>query len=102
QFMRSVGSVFAENGSETQGSGNRSYGIQIGSERYFVKTAGRPSDPRSFLSHAGRVALLRNAVRLHATFRHPIAPPLYRAVEAPSGPLLVYPWVDGELLGVQP
>jgi serine/threonine protein kinase len=100
QYLRSVGVVFAEFGSQTQDSGNRSYGVQIGAERYFVKTAGHPTDPRPVLPHGARVALLRNAVGLHAACRHPIVPHLHRVVESPSGPLLVYRWVDGELLGV--
>jgi serine/threonine protein kinase len=100
QYLRSIGVVFAEFGHPTQDSGNRSYGVQIGADRYFVKTAGDPEDPRPVLPHAARVALLRNAVQLHATCRHPILPPLYRVIESPSGPLLVYPWIDGELLGV--
>ncbi len=64
QYLRSVGTVFAEFGALTQDSGNVSYGVRIAAERYFVKTAGRPDDPRPFLKHAARVALLRNAVRL--------------------------------------
>jgi hypothetical protein len=71
QYLRSVGTVFAEFGALTQDSGNVSYGVQIGAERYFVKTAGRPGDPRRFLNHAARVALLRNAVRLSESCQHP-------------------------------
>jgi serine/threonine-protein kinase len=100
QYLHAVGVVFAEFGRQTQDSGNRSYGVRIGAERYFVKTAGHPGDPEPVLSHAARVALLRNAVRLHATCRHPILPPIHQVIESPFGPLLVYPWVDGELLGV--
>ncbi len=99
QYLRSVGTVFAEFGALTQDSGNVSYGVQIGAERYFVKTAGRPDDPRPFLNHAARVALLRNAVRLSESCRHPTLPRLYRVIESPSGPLLVYQWLDGELIG---
>jgi len=99
QYLRSVGTVFAEFGALTQDSGNVSYGVQIGAERYFVKTAGRPDDPRRFLNHAGRVALLRNAVRLSESCHHPTLPRLYRVIESPSGPLLVYQWLDGELIG---
>lgn len=99
QYLRSVGAIFAEFGPVTQDSGNISYGVQIDAERYFVKTAGRPDDPRPFLKHEARVALLRNAVRLSASFRHPTLPRLYRAIESPSGPLLIYQWLDGELLG---
>jgi serine/threonine protein kinase len=99
QYLRSVGTVFAEFGAPTQDSGNVSYGVQIGAERYFVKTAGRPGDPRRFLNHAARVALLRNAVRLSESCHHPTLPRLYRVIESPSGPLLVYQWLDGELIG---
>jgi hypothetical protein len=99
QYLRSVGTVFAEFGALTQDSGNVSYGVQIGAERYFVKTAGRPDDPRRFLNHAARVALLRNAVRLSESCHHYTLPRLFRVIESPSGPLLVYQWLDGELIG---
>jgi serine/threonine-protein kinase len=99
QYLRSVGTVFAEFGALTQDSGNVSYGVQIGAKRYFVKTAGRPDDPRPFLKHAARVALLRNAVRLSESCHHPTLPRLYRVIESPSSPLLVYQWLDGKLLG---
>src|SRR5262245_8183389 len=98
QYLSSVGAVFAEFGAMTQDSGNVSYGVQIGAKPYFVKTAGRPDDPRPFLNHAARVALLRNAVRLSESCHHPTLPRLYRVIESPSGPLLVYQWLDGELL----
>ena len=100
QFVRAVGLVFAEFGKQTQDSGNRSYGVRIGAERYFVKTAGQPADTQPALRHAARVAQLRNAVRIHASCRHPILPPLRHVIESPIGPLLVYPWVDGDLLAV--
>src|SRR5262244_1033395 len=101
QYLRSVGTVFAEFGALTQDSGNVSYGVQIGAERFFVKTAGRPDDPSCFLSHAARVTLLRNAVRLSESCHHPTLPRLYRVIESTSGPLLVYEWLDGELLGAR-
>src|SRR5262245_50580646 len=99
-YLRSVGTVFVEFGALTQDSGNVSYGVQIAAERYFVKTAGRPDDPLPFLKHEARVALLRNAVRLSLNCHHHTLPRLYRVIESPSGPLLVYRWLDGELLGV--
>jgi serine/threonine protein kinase, bacterial len=97
-YLRSVGKVFAE--FLTQDSGNISYGVQIGAERYFVKTAGKEDDPRPLLDHPARVALLRNAVRLRASCDHFTLPRLYHVIESPSGPLLVYEWLNGELLGV--
>jgi serine/threonine-protein kinase len=100
QFLQSVGTVFVEFGELTQDSGNVSYGVELAGHRYFVKTAGRPNNPRPFLDHPARVTLLRNAVRLHESCRHPLLPRLYRVIESPSGPLLVYQWLDGELLGV--
>jgi serine/threonine-protein kinase len=100
EYLRSVGAVFAEFGAGTQDSGNVSYGVRVGADRFFVKTAGRPDDPRPYLDHAGRVALLRNAVRLHASVQHPLAPGPMRVIESPAGPMLVYHWLDGELLGV--
>ena len=100
QYLRSVGTVFAEFDDRTQDSGNVSYGIEIEMERYFVKTPGRPDDPRPVLDHPARVALLRNAVRLRQSFNHSALPRLCRVIESPFGPLLVYEWLDGELLGV--
>jgi hypothetical protein len=46
QYLSQVGRIFAEFGADTQDSGNLSYGVQVGGERYFVKTAGPPDDPR--------------------------------------------------------
>jgi serine/threonine-protein kinase len=100
QYLRSAGTVFAEFGELTQDSGNVSYGVEVAGTRYFVKTAGAPEDHRPVLDHPARVALLRNAVRLHESCRHPLLPKLYRVIESPSGPLLVYQWLEGELLGV--
>jgi serine/threonine-protein kinase len=100
QYIRSVGTIFAEFGELTQDSGNVSYGVTVAGNRYFVKTAGRPNEPGRVLDHPARVALLRNAVRLYESCPHPLLPRLYRVIELPSGPLLVYQWLDGELLGV--
>src|SRR5262249_8684768 len=100
QYLRSVGTVFAEFGELTQDSGNVSYGVEVAGNRYFVKTAGDPDNPRPVLDHPARVALLRNAVRLYETCRHPLLPRLYQVIEWPSGPLLVYQWLEGDLLGV--
>ncbi len=100
EFLRSVGTIFAEFGANTQDSGNVSYGVAVGEDRFFVKTAGFPDDSLPRLDHASRVALLRNAVRLSQSVRHSLLPALHGVIESPDGPLLVYPWLDGELLGV--
>ena len=67
QYLRSVGTVFAEFGERTQDSGNVSYGVEVAGDRYFVKTAGRPDDPRPVLKQPARIALLRNAARLRVS-----------------------------------
>ncbi len=100
-YLTAVGEVFAV--FDTQDSRNISYGVRIGGgERFFVKTAGLPDDPRPYLSHSARVALLRNAVRLRQGCDHPALPRLHQVIEeSPHGPLLIYEWVEGELLGVK-
>ncbi len=99
QFLSRLGTVFAEFGASTQDSGNISYGIQMDGERFFVKTAGIPDDPEPFLNHADRVALLRNASLLSRSCDHPALSDLHHVMDSPVGPMLVYEWLDGELLG---
>jgi serine/threonine-protein kinase len=91
--------VFAVFDATTQDSGNVSFGARIGAERVFIKTAGSPDDRRPFLRHEARVALLRNAIRLARSVSDPALPALRNVVESAEGPLLVYQWVDGELVG---
>ena len=88
------GEVFAT--FDTQDSGNVSYGVRVGERRYFVKTAGRVDEPE----HAARVERLRNAVAIASSCMHRGLTVLDHVIESPSGPLLVYDWFDGELLGV--
>jgi serine/threonine-protein kinase len=97
-YLGTVGTIFAR--FDRQDSGNVSYGVAVGGARYFVKTAGHPDDDIPFLPHDQRVALLRNAVRLGRSYRHRALPRLHRAIESPHGPMLVYDWADGELIGV--
>ena len=99
-YLNAVGSVFAVFDERTQDSGNISYGVQTTQGRYFVKTAGYSDDLNPFLNHSERVSLLRNAVRLRRSCDHRTLPPLHQVIESPSGPLLVYQWVDGELIRV--
>ena len=99
-YLNAVGRVFAVFDERTQDSGNISYGVQTPQGRYFVKTAGNSDDPNPFLSHSERVSLLRNATRLWRSCNHRTLPPLHRVIESPTGPLLVYQWVDGELIRV--
>lgn len=97
QYLSTIGHLFAL--FNTQDSGNISYGVQVNDVRYFVKTAGDPADTQPYLSHPQRVALLRNAVQLAQSTEHPALCRLYHVIESPQGPLLVYEWINGELIG---
>ena len=97
-FLAASANIFATFDHHTQDSGNISYGVEIDGECYFVKTAGLVDDDRPYLDHAARVETLRNAARLVQSCDHPTLPPLRRVVESPSGPMLFYEWVEGELV----
>ena len=98
RYLHTIGHVFAVFDEEIQDSGNISYGVQTEGERYFVKTAGYPDNPDPYLSHAERVSMLRNAVHLRQGCGYHTLPVLHQVVESPTGPLLVYEWVNGELV----
>lgn len=89
----------------TQGSGNVSWIVDAPEGRLFVKTAGTDTPPppgaaTPYFDHAGRVRLLRNAVELAKSCDHPALPALLNVIETPSGPMLVYQAVPGELIGM--
>jgi serine/threonine-protein kinase len=44
------------------------------------------------------VELLRNAIRISHRCSHRVLPRLINVIESAAGPMLVYEWVDGELL----
>ncbi|MCY4529993.1 MAG: hypothetical protein OXD46_13305 [Chloroflexi bacterium] len=97
-FLSHRGKIFAVFDERTQGSGNVSYGVEVDGRRYFVKTAGRSDDDRYYLYHGGRVSLLRNAVRLAESSDHRTLSKLRQVVESTWGPMLIYDWVEGELM----
>jgi serine/threonine-protein kinase len=99
RYLASRGGLFAVFDARTQDSGNVSYGVEIDGERFFVKTAGAPGSV-AHLEHAARVALLDNAARIARIISHAALAPLHTVVESPHGPMLVYAWGSGELLGV--
>lgn len=99
ELVAQHGEIFAVFDASTQDSGNVSYGVRVGDERLFVKTAGDPQNSSAYLSHGERVALLRNAVRFASAVSDAALPKLRNVVESSEGPLLVYEWVDGELVG---
>ena len=99
-YLAQAGAVFATFDARTQDSGNMSFGVELNGRRWFVKTAGDPADRASFLPHAARVALLANARRLADAVSHPALPALRGVTQSAWGPMLVYDWVAGELVGV--
>jgi serine/threonine-protein kinase len=84
--LRTAGRIFAV--FPHQDSGCVAYGVAIGEERWFVKTARVPEAEPS----------LRRAVAFHRAVRHPVLIPLRHALTADGRLTLVYPWVDGENL----
>lgn len=99
EYLSSVGSIFATFDRLEQ-SGNVSYGIEIDGAHYFVKSAGKP-DSQSCFSLDERIALLRNAIALAGEIDHPSMPALRNVINrSTASPILVYDWVDGDLLDV--
>lgn len=104
-YVHRQGTVVAEFGQLTQDSGNVSWLVDVGARRLFVKTADAtgpqaPGAPVPYFDHEGRVRLLRNAIDLAHSCRHPALPQLLNVIESPSGPALVYAAAQGELVGV--
>lgn len=100
RFLESVGEVFATFDARTQDSGNVSFGVLAGGKRYFVKTPGDPSAVGALLDHAGRVAVLENAISFAQSVYHPALPRLLNVIASATGPMLVYEWVQGDLVRV--
>ena len=98
-YLSQAGAVFATFDARTQDSGNLSFGVEANGRRWFVKTAGDPADPAPFLPHAARVALLLNAQRLALAVSDPALPALRGVILCAWGPMLVYDWAPGELVG---
>jgi serine/threonine-protein kinase len=98
-FLREAGRIFSKFDERTQDSGNVSYGVKVEGVRFFVKTAGAPTG-KAFLRHAERVLWLRNAVRVNGALRDRALPRLLNSIESPHGPMLVYEWAPGDLIGV--
>jgi serine/threonine-protein kinase len=90
----------------TQDSGNVSWLVDSDGVRLFVKTAGPVDAPPGVvepaLDHAGRVALLANAVRLARSCDHAALATLRNVITTSTGPALVYDAAPGELVRAAP
>jgi serine/threonine protein kinase, bacterial len=105
RYLAEQGTIVDTFDHRTQDSGNVSWVVEVEGRRLFVKSAGAdtapaPGAPVPYLDHAGRVALLRNAVTLARSVSHPALPRLLNVLESPWGPVLVYEAAAGELVGV--
>jgi hypothetical protein len=98
-FLERAGRVFATFDARTQDSGNVSFGVEADGARYFVKTAGDSADTKPVLKHSERVLLLMNAAKLAGDFQHPALPALHNIIASPWGPMLIYQWAEGDLVG---
>jgi serine/threonine protein kinase len=85
-YLRRTGRVFRV--FDRQDSECVSYGVELEGERWFVKS---PTTAESAVP-------LERAVAFHAAVRHPAIIPLRHAIHTTGGPVLVYPWVQGEVL----
>lgn len=88
----------------SQDSGNVSWIVSTETGEFFAKSAGAtvptaPGLPVPYFDHAGRVALLRNAIEVAASCDHRTLARLRNVVETADGPALVYDRAPGELIG---
>ncbi|NEE02647.1 phosphotransferase [Phytoactinopolyspora halotolerans] len=96
-LVRRMGRLFAIFDERSQDSGHVSYGVDTGSARYFVKTAGGPAPSAAGTSRDERVSVLRRAAEIHH-IDHPALVALHDVITTSDGIAVVYDWFDGELL----
>jgi len=103
-FVREHGTVVRTFDHRTQDSGNVSWLVEADGRQLFVKSAGPIELPAGavvpYLDHAGRVALLENAVALARSCEHLALARLLNVITTASGPALVYDGAPGELVHV--
>lgn len=85
--LASLGEIFVR--IEGHDSGNSSWGVRVGDERWFVKHA----------PHMEGVMWLCSARRFHTAVEHPAIVPMQTLLPVEGGGMAaVYRWVDGEIL----
>lgn len=97
-FPESVGRITRTFDLRTQDSGNVSYVIEVDGSCFFVKTAGDPEHHDPVREFDQRVKWLRNAAELRTSCDHPCLPILHHTIESNHGPMLIYEYVEGQLL----
>ncbi|MGQ7754416.1 serine/threonine protein kinase (plasmid) [Streptomyces sp. WC2508] len=81
-----LGTVFQR--FEEQDSGCISYGLLVSGQRWFVKGSSTPAG----------ISSLRRAVSFHERVSHSSIVPLEHSFATDDGVVLVYPWMNGEVL----
>jgi serine/threonine-protein kinase len=97
-FLLGQGEVFARF-DRSHVSGNVGFGVQVGDLRIFAKFAGLSEGP-GVLPHAHRAELLLTGARLAREVISASLPRLLNVISTPCGPLVVYEWFSGEVVGV--
>ena len=105
EYVARHGRIETEFSHLTQDSGNVSWIVDAAEGRFFIKTAGTDAPPppgaaTPYSDRGGRIVGLRNAIALARSCDHPALPPLLNVIETPISPMLVYPAVAGELIGI--
>jgi serine/threonine-protein kinase len=86
EFLHAQGEVFVS--IRGHDSGNTSYGVTVGAQRWFVKHA---EDVES-------IRRLESAIRFHGAVRQAAIIPLRGWLRTPAGLAIVHEWRDGEVL----
>ena len=97
-FLKRYGRVFKV--FDDQDSGNLCFGVDGGSERFFVKLAGAPT-VRGCVSAEVAVGNLRATVPIYRDLAHPNLIELIKTVELPAAFAMVFRWTDATCMGRQ-
>ncbi|SCC34483.1 serine/threonine protein kinase [[Bacillus] enclensis] len=95
-FIKQYGEVFKVY--DDQDSGNISFGVKNGDDRYLIKFAGAPT-ARYQGKPEDAIAELKAAVHVYEDLAHPYLVRLIRSEEAGGGFAAIFEWTDGECMG---
>ncbi|UTR07370.1 serine/threonine protein kinase [Alkalihalobacillus sp. LMS6] len=95
QWLQSYGTVF--NVFDQQDSGNLSFGVKKGTERYFIKYAGAKTIYHNN-TPSESIQRLKEAERVYRDLQHPSLIQFIEAIKTPNGYGLVFAWTNGENL----
>ncbi len=95
-FLKKYGKAFRV--FDDQDSGNICFGIEKGSQRYFVKFAGAPTD-RGIGMPAKAVERLRETLPIYRSLRHETLIEFLGAEEIGGGFAMIFKWAEGDCMG---